>query len=340
MTAAARRPDIADVAAALAVRSRELCASLLPAGKPRGGYWKAGSVANEPGGSLFVHLSGPRAGRWQDAATGEYGDALDLVAACVCRGDKRAAYAWSCAWLGHAALPATRAPAARSPVIVDLDDERRRYAARRLFLAAEASLADTPAAHYLAHRGIALAELGRQPRALRFHPRLLHRPSARTLPALLGAICDGDGAHVATHRTWLEQDERGAWIKARVADPKMSLGSVAGGSIRLWRGAAGKPLREAAPDEAVVIGEGIETCLEAALACPELRVLAAVSLGNMGSIALPAQVRRVILLCDNDTAPAAQRAFQRAVERHLDAGREVRIARAAFGNDLNDTHPG
>jgi hypothetical protein len=195
-------------------------------GKRRGGYRKAGSVANEPGKSLYVHLSGARAGRWQDAATGEFGDALDLVAACVCRDDKRTAYAWACVWLGHDAVPQTqRAPTRANAATVDLDDERRRHAALQLYLEAQASLAGTPAWHYLAHRGIELAELGRQPRALRFHPMLPHRPSGRAFPALIAAICNADGALIAIHRTWLEQDERAAWIKARIVNPKMSLGN-------------------------------------------------------------------------------------------------------------------
>ena len=34
-----------------------------------------------PGRSLYVCLTGPRAGRWTDAATSEHGDLLDLIAA-------------------------------------------------------------------------------------------------------------------------------------------------------------------------------------------------------------------------------------------------------------------
>ncbi len=83
-------------------------------------------------------------------------------------------------------------------------------------------------AAYLLNRGIDLALLQRQPRALRFHPGLLHRPSGRTFPAMIAAISSIDEAHVATHRTWLQQDRGGAWIKARVEDPKMTLGDFAG----------------------------------------------------------------------------------------------------------------
>ena len=54
-------------------------------GRRQGRYWLVGDVANTPGRSLFVRLSGPEsgkgaAGKWTDAATGEHGDLLDLIA--------------------------------------------------------------------------------------------------------------------------------------------------------------------------------------------------------------------------------------------------------------------
>src|SRR6201995_1184645 len=62
----------------------------LPAHKPHPGrgeapYWRVGDVANSRGRSWFVRLSGPdhgkgAAGKWTDAATGEHGDLLDLIA--------------------------------------------------------------------------------------------------------------------------------------------------------------------------------------------------------------------------------------------------------------------
>ena len=229
-----------------------------------------------------------------------------------------------------------RAPAARIERIADDTDDRRRRAALRLFLEAKPSLAGTPAADYLAARGIDLALLARQPRSLRFHPALPHHESGRVFPALIAGVVGPGGAFSATHRTWIQQDEAGGWIKARVANPKLSLGIVAAGCIPIWRGASGKSLKDAPGDEVVVIGEGIETCLSIALACPELRVVAAVSLGNLGRVALPDQVRSVILAADNDIKDAARRGLQRAVDLHLAAGRSVRVARSPVGKDFND----
>lgn len=334
-------PGAGEVAERLARTINELAPQLLSAGRRSGNYWVCGSVENERGSSLFIHLTGPRAGRWSDAATGEFGDALDLVAATQFRGDRKHAYRWSLDRLGLArgmAVPPVQkpAPAARAAATDD-DDARRRRAALRMWLEAVPALAGTPAGLYLAARGLDLSQLGRQPRSLRCHASLPHRSSGRNFPALVAAISDAEGAHIATHRTWLQPDRTGVWRKARVEDPKMSFGNFAGGCIRIWRGASGKPLRDAPPDDDVVLAEGIETALSIALAVPEFRVLAAVSLGNMGAVVLPLQLRKIVLAADNDAKPKARAQFQRAVERHLAAGRQVRVARAEIGKDFNDT---
>ena len=218
----------------------------------------------------------------------------------------------------------------------ETDDAARRAAAITVFLGAQLSLAGTPAADYLAARGIDFGRLGRQPRALRFHPGLWEPSTRAPFPALVGAITSVSGETIGVHRTWLARGPDGRWGKARVANPKMSLGFVGGGAIRLWRGASGKPLRDAPDGETVVIGEGIETCLSIVVACPDLRVLSAVSLGNLGGVVLPEQVRRVILARDNDDKPTAQELFKRAVEKMQRTGREVLVARSSVGKDFND----
>ena len=337
-----RPPDAGELSALLARRIDQLCSQLLSAGRRHGAYWQVGGVDNTRGQSMWVHLYGQKQGHWQDAATGEWGDALDLVAACLYHGDKKAAWRWGLDWLGitrggHTppAPPRPVAPAEAASVPAQ-DDEDKRRAAHAMWLHAEAGIGGTAVESYLRGRGIDLRPLGRFPRALRFHRGLYHRPSRATLPAMVAAISGPDGTHIATHRTWLDQAGPGLWVKARVEMPKMTLGPFATGSIRLWRGASGKPLRDAPADEPVVIGEGIETCLSVAVACPELRVLSAVSLGNMGSVWLPDQVRQVILCAEADDKAAARMAFQRAVNRHIDAGREVRVARPSLGKDFND----
>jgi Toprim domain len=206
-----------------------------------------------------------------------------------------------------------------------------------MFLAAQPSLTDTPAAQYLAGRGIDLAALGRQPRCLRFAPSLANRESGRSWPAMLAAITDAAGVHVATHRTWLARSPAGIWGKAPLRDAKMTLGSYAGGSTRLWRGASGKPLAQAPAGETVVIGEGIETCLSVVVSCPELRVLCAVSLANMARLVLPEAVGEVILLADNDAPGSpAFTTLARVVKHFAGIGKMVRVARSPIGKDFND----
>ena len=69
----------------LARDAEAVCRHYLSNGRREGHYWLAGDVRNTPGRSLFVRLKGPEygrgaAGKWTDAATGEHGDLLDLIA--------------------------------------------------------------------------------------------------------------------------------------------------------------------------------------------------------------------------------------------------------------------
>ncbi|MBX9748628.1 MAG: toprim domain-containing protein [Roseococcus sp.] len=336
-------PGAADLAAMLGAEAEGLAAQLLPAGRRDGPHWRCGSLAGEPGQSLAVNLRPPHAGNWRDFATGEHGDALDLVAAVLFRGDLAAAMAWARQRLGYGsggAAPPPR-PMRRVPEPTDAarsaDDAARARKALALFLSAAQSIAGTPVAHYLTARGIDLAELGRQPRALRFHPECWSMEAGGPLPAMLAAITDGQGQHIATHRTWLQQDAAGHWRKASVTQPKKVLGSYGGGFIPLQRGASGKPLRSAPEGESIAIAEGIETALSVAVACPELRVIAAVALGNMGRVVLPEAVQRVILCADNDEGEAQRAQLQHAADTLAQQGRDVRIARAPTGKDFNDT---
>ena len=75
----------ADLARRLARNAEAVCRHYLSNGHREGRYWLVGDVANTRGRSLFVRLSGPdhgkgAAGKWTDAATGEHGDLLDLIA--------------------------------------------------------------------------------------------------------------------------------------------------------------------------------------------------------------------------------------------------------------------
>ena len=76
------RLDAGDLAQRLGQQAEAVCRHYLDAGRRQGNYWQVGDVRNSPGRSMFVRLKdsakGP-AGKWQDAATGEHGDLLDVI---------------------------------------------------------------------------------------------------------------------------------------------------------------------------------------------------------------------------------------------------------------------
>jgi hypothetical protein len=332
----------------LAARDRELCTQLFPHGVIEGHEYCVGSLAGEPGRSLKIHLGGGRSGVWCDFATGETGDALDLVAQAMFRGDKRQALAWSRSWLGlgdavddHSLALARRqaeASKARAKADAEAEANKNRGNAFRLWLAATPTIRGTPVERYLLGRAIDLAQLGRQPRALRYHPALANRESGRRWPAMVAMIVNGLGQTIAVHRTWLEARPDGTVGKAPLKEPKMTLGAYRGGAIRLWRGASGKSLVDAPAGELVELTEGIEDGLSVAIALPECRVLVAVALANMAHIDLPPAINGVRIWRQNDppNSKAAQ-ALDRAIEAHLAAGRSVQVVDIpAEFKDVND----
>src|SRR3984885_371545 len=75
----------AELAQHLARHAEAVCRHYLSNGRRHGRYWIVGDVYDTPGRSLYVRLAGPEsgpgaAGRWTDAASGEYGDLIDLIA--------------------------------------------------------------------------------------------------------------------------------------------------------------------------------------------------------------------------------------------------------------------
>jgi hypothetical protein len=338
--------SIRDIVAMLAARIEELAAELLPAGRRDGAEWRCGSVAGEPGQSLGVHLRGDKAGVWQDFASADprhRGDALDLVAMCRFGGDKTEALRWARHWLGlHRADPRSfrqvQADRPEERERQERDAEGKRQKAIALFLAGQVLADGDPVASYLAGRGLPLRAIGRIPRALRFHPRVWCQEAEMQLPAMLAAMTRR-GDHVATHRTYLMQD-RGQWVKARLAKPKKVLGRVEGGFIPLWRGASGRPVAEAKTGEVTAIAEGIEDALTIALHSPEWRALAAYSLSNMANLQLPEACDDIVLIFDRDGEnPQARGARVRAERALLEQGRAVRAVTPPEGfKDFNAWH--
>lgn len=322
-----------NIVAGLAAHIDSLCAEVFPAGVRERDEYRVGSLAGEPGRSLGIHLRGAKAGVWCDFSTGEAGDALDLVAAVLFAGDKRQALAWAREWL---ALDSAAMPAAdERDESGQRDADARLGAALRIFFESQPSIAGTIADKYLRSRALDLSTLRRQPRALRFHPALWNVESQRPWPALVAGISAADGRIIAVHRTWLAPDGSG---KAPLGNPKMTLGNYRGGCIRLWRGRSGLALKDVLDREEVLISEGIEDGLTAAIDAPEYRTVCAVSLANMAAVELPKKIHIVTLLAQNDGPDSpAEKALGRAIAAFQAQGRLVRIARPPPGvKDLNE----
>jgi hypothetical protein len=156
-------------------------------------------------------------------------------------------------------------------------------------------------------------------------------------PCMVSAMTRGS-KFAAVHRTWLAPDGSG---KAPVDKPKKMAGPARGAAIRLSSGPSGlSPAKASAAGVRgpLAIGEGIETTLTVAAACPAYRAWAAGSLSLMGLLDWPDCVSAVVLLRDNDWKPEAIKAFHQ-VERHWRAqaaGRPVEVVASAVGSDFND----
>ncbi len=70
-----------EISSRLAENAESVADELLPNGKRHGSLLRAGDTSGSVGESLALNLTGPKKGRWNDYATGEHGDLLDLWAA-------------------------------------------------------------------------------------------------------------------------------------------------------------------------------------------------------------------------------------------------------------------
>lgn len=334
---------------------RAIAAELLPNGREESGYWRSGSIADEPGQSLAVTLSGPDQGMWCDHAcrgTAQGGgDIIQLVEQAAFRGNRGEAIAWLKSRLGLDRLDPGRlrkmtAEAAEQQQQARRDaaaaKEQKRRQAQALWLRGR-PIAGTPVEDYLRCRGIDLDRLGRYPNSLAFDPQLYCVEAGRKLPAMLAAIVDLAGRHIATHRTWLTADGKGGWTKADLEEPKKVLGSFKGGFVPLWKGQCRKSLAELDPHVDVWVSEGIEDGLSAACAKPELRIVAAVTLGNIGEVPLPPGTPaapwrgRLVVIGQRDTNPKTLEALERAIGAQQERGREVWLTPPPAGaKDVNE----
>lgn len=158
------------------------------------------------------------------------------------------------------------------------------------------------------------------PAALRFARLRYGKEGVR--PCLVCAVRDPGGEVTGIQRIWLADDGRG---KAAVPQPKLSLGRLRGGAIRLGD-----------PDGTgrVTVCEGPEDglSLAAMLGGP---VWVAAGATFLPAMQFPPEVRSVLIGADND--PAGRDAAEKAARAYQARGLAVRILRPLDGfKDFND----
>ncbi len=320
-----RAPDISipEIVDRLTGNVAALCGYLLPNGRREGAEWRCGSIQGEPGKSLGEHLTGAKAGIWSDYADGSKGDPLDLIQACL-RLDKGEAVMWTKDWLGigdgtRAPLQPPSSPRSEIPrsEIPRQDNPNGNLA---LAIWGQSQLAaGTPAEAYLRHRGINTPV----PPSIRYNPGVKYTPSGLRLPCMVSAVQAPDRSITAIHRTYIRDDGQG---KAGVAKPKMLLGSINGGAVRLAY--VGGPK--------MVVAEGLETALSV-MEATGLPVWAALSASYFIGLALPELplAAEVVIAADHDNAGIV--GAEKAAALWSSQGRKVWIAQPPKpGTDFND----
>ena len=221
-----------------------------------------------------VAKQGPGApGKWTDAATGEHGDLLDLIAANRGLTELRDVLAEARAFLSLPKLETARPPPAPtgSP-----------EAARRLF-AMSKPVQGTVAEVYLQasrHHGAHHPARSALPPPLLVPQRSWRAPSPRDAwPALIAAVTDLQGQITGAHRTWLDPTGR---AKAPVSSPRRAMGHLLGAAVRF--GAA---------HDVMAAGEGLETVLSLRQVLPSMPVAAALSANHLAAVVLPTTLRRL-----------------------------------------------
>nr|QBM06437.1 hypothetical protein [uncultured bacterium] len=177
-----------------------------------------------------------------------------------------------------------------------------RALALRLWKASQ-PIADSPAADYLAARGLPPP----YPRCLRYNPRTIVGAGERRrfFPAMIAAV-ENDLGVVAVQRTCLDLADI---LHKPLPKPKIALGLLGDAAIRL-----------APADEELGLAEGIEDALSA-MAWFGTPTWALGGVERLGLVAIPAPVKRIIVYGDRGAAAAA---MLRKAHPHLTAnGREL-----------------
>jgi Toprim domain len=320
VTAAAPLPSAADIARMLAGRIVELVAFLLPEGHREGHEWRCGSVAGEGGTSLGVHLDGAKAGIWCDFATGQRGDALDLVREALGITTIEA-LAWSRRWLGIAdgrAAPPVRpaSPGAAEPA-PDPERWRKPWGAAR-------PIVGTLAEIYLAGRGLQFCDSAGE--VLRFAARRARKSPDDQLehhPAMLALLRNvRTGAPVGVINIYLRPDGND---RIRDRKGKTTTGRAGGAAVMLD------------PFDDVTMGLAICEGVETGIALRMDNLAPVWCCGGSGNVKVfPVLGGIEALTIAADAGPPGQQAAEAAAARWRTAGREATILLPRENSDWAD----
>lgn len=229
------------------------------------------------------------------------------------------------------------------------DEERARNEGRamEMWLNAQPLVGSRPDTYLRLARGIDIGAFPKGPRGGARLPTIIraldaheHVESGQRLPCMI-AGCVDFALEIprirAVHRTWLKHD---GTDKADVEPQRKVWPSLRGLVIPVWRGSNGS-IKEAIANgvrETLVLTEGIEDGLTAALANPDHRVWAVIALGNLGNVPVPECCDGIIVHRQNDWLKRqAVESFERGKAALAATGRPVVEVAASSGKDLNDT---
>ena len=321
-THSGRAYDIDLIARRLRDTAENWVPRLFPNGRRSGDEWRLANIGGagpRRSGSCVIALKGAHAGDWHDFDGDQGGGPINTIARAT--GLEGSALIVEAAEMTGvtAGAPSWQPPAATASLPKRDATQEMAHIQSGLQL-----ITGTPAAGYLMGRGLAVPD-GTD---LRYHPDLTHWEAKAGFPAMVALVRDRAGEVVGLHRTWLSEGSDGKVSKAPVPKPRMMLGRVVSGAVRLAPHTA---------DGALGLCEGIETGLAVMTACPGLPVWATLSTSGLEQVQLPVDVKRVIVLADNDASGAGLRAAETAVRRLRLDGREVVIALPPeTGQDFND----
>lgn len=332
------RVGVREISTMLADRIEALCRTLGLRGRVDQGMLKPLNPTRRDRnpGSFVIHINGAKQGRWDEYATGDFGDALDLVAYIqfgrVDRISQREAVIWAKRWLGIGDAshmdPAHCAKLAEAKARMERETERaermalenrerQRRSAQGMFLAAQELAPGTAGWAYLTARGIDLGLLPRLPWAVRSHPAMKHVETGREVPCLISAMLFPDGSFGAVHRIFLEPDGRQKLqVEEGVAVKKIWPSGWHGAVIPISRGRHGlspAKARDKGLTEECAFVEGVEDGFTVALLTPEWRVSAVGASANFAHAPLPVSASHVIAVRDRDPNPRVRKGVDRKI---------------------------